>query len=275
MVRAASSSGGETGEAALDGDHDHAVLNVAGLGGERSRKNDLAQIARRRAPVRGCVARGAPADSCSAASRGWSSFRIARAPGRRKARSPSPPAHRRERRDAVTRVTIPCGGWRLVIQALRGTNDILPEEVAAWRFLEQTTREVFARYGFREIRTPIFEATELFARGVGESTDIVRKEMYTFDAGGRVRDAAAREHRPGRARVRRALAAPDDRRRVPGAPLLHRADVPLRAAAEGAAAAVPPDRGRGARRARAVGRRGDDRDGLARSWTRSGIAIAS
>jgi histidyl-tRNA synthetase len=68
-------------------------------------------------------------------------------------------------------------------QALRGTKDILPEEVAAWRFLEQRTHEVFARYGFREIRTPIFEATELFTRSVGTSTDIVRKEMYTFAAG--------------------------------------------------------------------------------------------
>lgn len=68
-------------------------------------------------------------------------------------------------------------------QALRGTKDILPEEVAAWRFLELTTHEVFARYAFREIRTPVFEATELFTRSVGAATDIVRKEMYTFDAG--------------------------------------------------------------------------------------------
>ena len=68
-------------------------------------------------------------------------------------------------------------------QALRGTHDILPEEVAAWQRLEAATREIFARYGFREIRTPILEATELFARSVGASTDIVRKEMYTFAAG--------------------------------------------------------------------------------------------
>src|SRR5262245_44085088 len=68
-------------------------------------------------------------------------------------------------------------------QALRGTKDILPDEVAAWRFLEERTHEVLARYGFREIRTPIFESTELFARSVGASTDIVRKEMYTFEAG--------------------------------------------------------------------------------------------
>jgi histidyl-tRNA synthetase len=68
-------------------------------------------------------------------------------------------------------------------QALRGTRDLLPDEVAAWRFLEETTHDVFSRYGFREIRTPVFEATELFTRGVGASTDIVRKEMYTLSAG--------------------------------------------------------------------------------------------
>jgi histidyl-tRNA synthetase len=69
-------------------------------------------------------------------------------------------------------------------QALRGTRDILPDEAGAWQRLERTTREIFGRYGFREIRTPVFEATELFTRSVGTSTDIVRKEMYTFDAGG-------------------------------------------------------------------------------------------
>ncbi len=69
------------------------------------------------------------------------------------------------------------------IRALRGTRDILPEEVAKWRFVEGTAREVFERYGFREIRTPILEATELFSRSVGETTDIVRKEMYSFAAG--------------------------------------------------------------------------------------------
>jgi histidyl-tRNA synthetase len=68
-------------------------------------------------------------------------------------------------------------------QALRGTRDILPEEVGRWQRLEGAARRVFARYGFREIRTPIFEATELFTRSVGESSDIVRKEMYTFEAG--------------------------------------------------------------------------------------------
>jgi histidyl-tRNA synthetase len=68
-------------------------------------------------------------------------------------------------------------------QTVRGTRDILPGEVEAWQRAETLARDVFRRYGFREIRTPIFEATELFARGVGGSTDIVRKEMYSFTAG--------------------------------------------------------------------------------------------
>jgi histidyl-tRNA synthetase len=68
-------------------------------------------------------------------------------------------------------------------KALRGTRDILPDEVERWQFLERTAREVFTLYGFDEIRTPIFESTELFARSVGESSDIVRKEMYTFRVG--------------------------------------------------------------------------------------------
>ena len=67
------------------------------------------------------------------------------------------------------------------VKAVRGTRDLLPPETALWVRVEQTARSVFARYGFGEIRTPIFEATELFARGVGEETDIVSKEMYTWE----------------------------------------------------------------------------------------------
>jgi histidyl-tRNA synthetase len=67
-----------------------------------------------------------------------------------------------------------------VIEAAKGTRDILPGEVARWQLVEQQARDVFTLFGFREIRTPIFEATELFTRGVGEATDIVAKEMYTF-----------------------------------------------------------------------------------------------
>jgi histidyl-tRNA synthetase len=67
------------------------------------------------------------------------------------------------------------------LKAVRGTRDLLPPETALWNRVEAVAREVFARYGFGEIRTPIFEATELFARGVGEETDIVSKEMYTWE----------------------------------------------------------------------------------------------
>jgi len=67
--------------------------------------------------------------------------------------------------------------------ALRGTRDILPEEADRWRHVETTARSVFERYGFRELRTPLIESTELFARSVGQDTDIVRKEMYTFERG--------------------------------------------------------------------------------------------
>ena len=69
----------------------------------------------------------------------------------------------------------------MTIKAVRGTRDLLPPETELWNRVEQTAREVFALYNFSEIRTPIFEDTQLFARGVGESTDIVSKEMYTFE----------------------------------------------------------------------------------------------
>ncbi|QNI36864.1 histidine--tRNA ligase [Edaphobacter albus] len=71
------------------------------------------------------------------------------------------------------------------IKAVRGTRDLLPPETELWNRVESTARSVFTRYGFGEIRTPVFEATELFARGVGEETDIVSKEMYTWDDRGR------------------------------------------------------------------------------------------
>ncbi len=74
----------------------------------------------------------------------------------------------------------------MLTQKPRGTADLLPGEVEQWQRLEQTFREVSERYHFAEIRTPIFEHTELFERGVGETTDIVSKEMYTFlDRGNR------------------------------------------------------------------------------------------
>jgi len=70
------------------------------------------------------------------------------------------------------------------LQAVRGMNDVLPDAAPLWAFFEETVRDVFRQYGYRNIRTPIVEKTELFVRGVGEVTDIVEKEMYTFDDNG-------------------------------------------------------------------------------------------
>lgn len=67
------------------------------------------------------------------------------------------------------------------ITVQKGTKDILPADIDSWHFLEETANRVFTASAFSEIRTPIFEATELFARGVGDTTDIVNKEMYTFE----------------------------------------------------------------------------------------------
>src|SRR5580704_16613950 len=67
-------------------------------------------------------------------------------------------------------------------QAIKGTRDILPPDSALWNRVEQTARETFATYGFNEIRLPIFEQTELFARSIGAETDVVSKEMYTFES---------------------------------------------------------------------------------------------
>ena len=68
-----------------------------------------------------------------------------------------------------------------ILKVLKGTKDILPQEIATWHKLENNAQEIFSRYGYKEIRTPIIEVTELFARGVGDTTDIVNKEMYTFE----------------------------------------------------------------------------------------------
>ncbi len=67
-----------------------------------------------------------------------------------------------------------------IITTLPGTRDLLPEEISAWHLVEEAARKIFACYGFQEIRTPLLEPTELFARGIGGETDIVGKEMYTF-----------------------------------------------------------------------------------------------
>jgi len=68
-----------------------------------------------------------------------------------------------------------------MIKAVRGTRDLLPPDTALWNFVEAAARDVFRAYNFQEIRTPIFEETQLFARSVGEETDIVAKEMYTWE----------------------------------------------------------------------------------------------
>lgn len=66
------------------------------------------------------------------------------------------------------------------IRSIRGIHDILPEESKLWQFIEDTARKVFERFGYSELRIPVIEKTELFTRSIGESTDIVEKEMYTF-----------------------------------------------------------------------------------------------
>ena len=68
-----------------------------------------------------------------------------------------------------------------IIKVQKGTKDILPNDMPIWHLMEEKAVEIFSKYGAKEIRTPIFEATELFARGVGDTTDIVNKEMYTFE----------------------------------------------------------------------------------------------
>ena len=73
-----------------------------------------------------------------------------------------------------------------MIQKPKGTKDLLPQDAYKWQYIEQVIRTIVENYGFKEIRLPVFEHTELFERGVGETTDVVQKEMYTFqDKGGR------------------------------------------------------------------------------------------
>ncbi|MGK0272117.1 MAG: histidyl-tRNA synthetase [Cocleimonas sp.] len=67
------------------------------------------------------------------------------------------------------------------LQSVRGMRDILPEQSASWQYIENTARELFTSYGYNELRTPIIESTDLFKRSIGDATDIVEKEMYTFE----------------------------------------------------------------------------------------------
>ena len=72
----------------------------------------------------------------------------------------------------------------LITKKIKGTEDVLPKESYKWQFVEDIMRKESKNFGFKEIRTPVFEHTELFARGVGQTTDVVQKEMYTFDTKG-------------------------------------------------------------------------------------------
>ncbi len=71
----------------------------------------------------------------------------------------------------------------MAIRKPKGTQDFLPEQIGNWHFIEQYMRDICKTYGFNEIRTPVFEDTKLFLRGIGETTDVVQKEMYTFSTG--------------------------------------------------------------------------------------------
>ena len=73
----------------------------------------------------------------------------------------------------------------LITKKIKGTEDVLPKESYRWQFVESIMREEASKFGFKEIRTPVFEHTELFARGVGQTTDVVQKEMYTFETKGK------------------------------------------------------------------------------------------
>ncbi len=133
------------------------------------------------------------------------------------------------------------------LSGVKGMNDILPQDAALWDFFETTVKSMLRAYGYQNIRTPIIEHTQLFTRGIGEVTDIVEKEMYSFtDAlNGEHLTHAPREHGGGGARDDRAQPAV----RRPEAPLVHRADVPPRASAARALPAVPSGR-RGSARLR-------------------------
>src|ERR1700734_1183359 len=83
----------------------------------------------------------------------------------------------------MSRTRRPMTDHRRQFRAVKGTRDILPPDSALWNWFEQTARDVFESYNFRDIRLPIFEETELFARSIGVETDVVNKEMFTFSSG--------------------------------------------------------------------------------------------
>lgn len=89
----------------------------------------------------------------------------------------------------------------VITKKIKGTEDVLPKDSYRWQFVEDVMRKESAAYGFKEIRTPVFEHTELFARGVGQTTDVVQKEMYTFDTKGGESVALRPEGTAGAARA--------------------------------------------------------------------------
>ena len=152
------------------------------------------------------------------------------------------------------------------LQPVRGTQDLLPDEARRHRTVIETARAVSERYGFAEIATPIFEFTEVFARPIGETTDIVAKEMYTFTDRGGEEVTLRPENTAG---VVRAVLSNGLTQSTPLKFFYSRPDVPLRAAAEGPLSPVPPDRRRADRRRPAAGRHRGHRAWARRSWTRS------
>ena len=76
-----------------------------------------------------------------------------------------------------------------MISIPKGTKDIIPQESYKWHWVEDKFRRICERYGYKEFRTPIFENTELFQRGIGSTTDVVQKEMYTFEPTVRLRSS--------------------------------------------------------------------------------------
>ena len=142
-----------------------------------------------------------------------------------------------------------------LIQPVKGMNDVLPEQAPWWNRLESVAHELFASYGYQRVRLPVLERTELFSRSIGELTDIVSKEMFTFDDHGD--SLTLRPEGDGRRRARgveqRLAAQPAAEALVVGA------DVPAREAAEGPLSTVSPDERRGARLRRRRDRRRADR----------------
>ncbi len=149
--------------------------------------------------------------------------------------------------------------WLTLLRAVKGMNDILPPESARWEWFEAKVRALMRRYGYANVRTPIVEPTALFVRGLGEVTDIVEKEMYSFeDAMNGDRLTLRPENTAGVVRADHRALVPARRRQ---AALLRRPDVPPRAAAEGTLSAVSPGRCRSARLRRPGRRCGADPDG--------------